>query len=336
MAAVAHDGQAGMDAGADGVEFEAQRDLGDQPRRRPVLAEADGRRGDRLVHGRLSSKTAPYLVTALDLVMRATQGAAMHLLIFGLGYTAGRLARRLTADGWQVTATSRSGADGTVALDSREVVTAIATTTHVLSSVPPADGVDPVLARHAAALAASPARWVGYLSSTGVYGDSGGAWIDESAPLGGRRHERVAADRAWAALRPDVRIFRLPGIYGPGRSAVDQVRAGTARRVDAPGHRFSRIHVDDIVAALCLSFDHGPPGIYNLADETPAEGRHVVEYACDLLGGPYPPLILPAALPPVARGFYSERRVVAAGKARRLLGFAPRFADYRAGLRACL
>ncbi len=264
----------------------------------------------------------------------------MHLLIFGLGYTAGRLARRLTAHGWRVTATSRSGAPGTVALDSPAVFDALAASgaaTHILSSVPPAEGGDPVLARHAAALAAAPARWIGYLSSTGVYGDTGGAWVDESAALGGRRVDRVAADRAWQSLRPDLRLFRLPGIYGPGRSALDQLRAGTARRIDAPGQRFSRIHVDDIVAALCRSFDHGPPGVYNLADDAPAEARRVTEYACDLLGLPYPPLVSPGdpSVPAVARGFYSESRVVAVGKARRLLGFTPTFPDFRAGLRAC-
>ncbi len=261
----------------------------------------------------------------------------MHLLIFGLGYTAGRLARALAADGWRVTATSRSGTPGTVALDSAEVAAALGSATHILSSVPPAGGGDPVLAAHAAALAAAPARWIGYLSSTGVYGDTGGAWVDESAALGGRRVDRVAADRAWAALRPDVRIFRLPGIYGPGRSAIDQVRAGTARRIDAPGQRFSRIHVDDIGEALRRSFEHGPPGVYNLADDAPAEARRVTEYACDLLDRPWPPLVRPddPSVPAAARGFYSESRVVAAGKARRLLGFSPRFADYRSGLRAC-
>ncbi|MBV8973077.1 MAG: SDR family NAD(P)-dependent oxidoreductase, partial [Sphingomonadaceae bacterium] len=200
----------------------------------------------------------------------------MHLLIFGRGYTAGRLAAALPDA--RITATSRSGAPGTVALDSPEAAAAIATATHILASVPPGEGGDPVLARHAAALAAAPAQWIAYLSSTGVYGDTGGAWVDESAPLGGRRNDRVAADRAWAALRPDVRIFRLPGIYGPGRSAVDQVRSGSARRADAPGHRFSRIHVDDIVAALRLSFDRDP-GIFNLADDEPAEPRAVLEYA---------------------------------------------------------
>ena len=259
----------------------------------------------------------------------------MHLLIFGLGYTAARLARRLVAGGARVTATSRSGTAGTLALDDPAIIAAIANATHILSSVPPAADGDPVLIRHAAALRAAPAGWLGYLSSTGVYGDAGGAWVDESASLGGRRTERVAADQAWSALRPDVRVFRLPGIYGPGRSAIDAVRAGTAHRVDAPGQRFSRIHVDDIGSAMIASFDR-PPGVYNLADDEPAAGRTVTEYACALLGAPLPPLIAPddPVLSPMARGFYSESRLISAGKARRVLGFTPAYPDFRAGLRA--
>ncbi len=186
-------------------------------------------------------------------------------------------------------------------------------------------------------LAAAPAQWVGYLSSTGVYGDTGGAWIDETAALGGRRRDRIAADRAWQALRPDVRIFRLPGIYGPGRSAIDQVRAGTAYRV-ASEQRFSRIHVDDICAAIARSLASTSIGIYNLADSLPAPSRQVVEYACDLLTQPYPPLIAPDSprLSPMAREFYTESRLIATLKARRELGFTPMFPDFRTGLRACL
>ena len=262
----------------------------------------------------------------------------MHLLIFGLGYTASRLARRVRDAGGRITATSRSGAEGTVAIDSVELTTAIATATHILSSVPPSNGADPVLARYATALASAPARWLGYLSSTGVYGDTGGAWADESAPLGGRRAERVAADRGWQALRGDVHVFRLPGIYGPGRSAIDQVLTGRAHRIDVPGQRFSRIHVDDIGTAVLQSFDFGTSGVYNLADAAPAPAHAVVEYACDLLGRPYPPLLPPDSteLSSMALGFYSESRLIATSKAQRELGFTPRFTDYRSGLRSCL
>lgn len=262
----------------------------------------------------------------------------MHLLIFGLGYTAARLARRVEHGGGRVTATSRSGTPGTLPLDDPAVAAAIGTATHILSSVPPAPTTDPVLALYAVALAAAPAQWVGYLSSSGVYGDTGGAWVDETASLGGRRVDRIAADRAWRDLRSDVRVFRLPGIYGPGRSAIEQVRRGTAHRVDAHGQRFSRIHVDDIGTAILQSFARGAAGIYNLADAAPAAGSVVVDHACDLLGLPYLPLIAPdsAEMSLTARGFYSESRLVATGKARRDLGFTPLFTDYRAGLRACL
>ena len=261
----------------------------------------------------------------------------MHLLIFGLGFTTGRLAQRLRARGCKITATSRSGAPGTILLDSDEAAVAIAAATHILSSVPPTDGIDPVLFRHAAVLVSSPARWIGYLSSTGVYGDTDGAWIDETAAMGGRRTDRVVADQAWQALRPDVRIFRLPGIYGPGRSAVDQIRLGKAHRVDTD-QVFSRIHADDVGTAVLTSFERGASGVYNLGDDEPTPGRVVVEYACDLLAQPYPSLISANSpeLSPMARGFYTESRRVSVVKARRELGFIPSFPNYRAGLRACL
>ncbi|MGI4877991.1 MAG: hypothetical protein ACRYG4_10970 [Janthinobacterium lividum] len=262
-----------------------------------------------------------------------------HILILGLGYTTSRLAARLQAAGWQVTATRRLAGDGVLQFDDPAVAAAVAAASHIVSSVPPdADG-DPVLRQYGEALAAAPAVWLGYLSSTGVYGDTKGAWVDESADVGnGRRGARVAADLAWQGLRDDVRVFRLPGIYGPGRSAIDRVRSGTASRIDAPGHRFSRIHVDDIVGAVIASFDRGAPGIYNLADDAPASGAAVIEYACDLLGIRYPPLeaLADARLSPMARGFYLESRQVAAGKMVRELGVRLRYPDFRAGLRACL
>ena len=257
-----------------------------------------------------------------------------HLLIFGFGYTASRLAMRLHAEGWQVTGTNRA----TLPLDSPAVADAIGSATHILSSVPPGGDGDPVLAAHADRLRTAPATWLGYLSSTGVYGDTQGAWVDEAAPVGGgRRDARTAADLAWQALRRDVCVFRLPGIYGPGRSALDRVRAGTAQRVDAPPEQvFSRIHVDDIVAALVASFERGAGGIYNLADTEPASGNAVTEYACDLLGVAYPPVVPVAALSVMAKGFYAETRRVAARKMTRDLGLRLRYPDYRTGLRACL
>lgn len=257
----------------------------------------------------------------------------MRLLIFGLGYTASRLAGRLRREGWTVVGTRRAADGEALAFDDPAVADEIARATHILSSVPPEGEGDPVLARHGAAIRAAPVRWVGYLSSTGVYGDAGGAWVDERSPVGhGRRSARAAADLAWGALRPDARVFRLPGIYGPGRSALD--RTG-APRVDAPGHLFSRAHVDDIVGAVMASFE-AAPGIYNVADDEPTTSRAVAEYACDLIGAPYPPLVSPDALSPPARAFYKERRRVANGKMKRDLGYRLRYPSYREGLRACL
>jgi nucleoside-diphosphate-sugar epimerase len=250
----------------------------------------------------------------------------MRLLIFGPGYTASRLAQRVAVDGWQVATVTRE-----TITDRARTAQAIAQATHILSSVPPAEA-DPVLAAYGHELAASPA-WIGYLSSTGVYGDTGGAWVDETAPIGlGRRAARAEADLAWQAL-PNARIFRLPGIYGPGRSPLDRVREGSARRVLVAGQVFSRVHVDDIVAGVIAGFD-GPPGIYNLADNLPAPQSDVLAFAADLLGVAPPPWTALEDLSPQARAFYSENRRVANGKASRVLGWRPRYPDYRFGLRA--
>ncbi|HVJ00410.1 MAG TPA: NAD(P)-dependent oxidoreductase [Sphingomonas sp.] len=255
-----------------------------------------------------------------------------RLLIFGLGYTASHLAARLRAEGWQAVGTTRDGRDGTIAFgDATRVRAEIAAATHLLSSVPPADDGDPVLAAYGDALRGHRGR-LGYLSSTGVYGDAGGAWVDESAPTGvGRRQARAEADAAWCAL--GARVFRLPGIYGPGRSPLDRVRAGRAHRVAAPGQVFSRVHVEDIVGGVIAGFE-GPPGAYNVADDCPAPQNDVIAFAARLLGLPPPPFVALDQLSPAARGFYAENRRVATGKAKRVLGWAPIYPDYRAGLRA--
>lgn len=261
------------------------------------------------------------------------------MLILGMGYTASRLADRLRGAGWRVTGVRRSAGDDVLAFeDERGVRAAIAGASHILSSVPPEGEDDPVLVRYGDAIAAAPALWAGYLSSTGVYGDAGGAWVDESSPVGpGRRTARVAADLAWGALRADMRRFRLPGIYGPGRSALERVREGRAHRIDLTGQVFSRVHVDDIVAGVIASFD-GPAGVYNLADDLPCCQNRVIEAACDLLGMAWPPLqsMEEAQLSPMARGFYAENRRVANGRAKRLLGWRPLYPTYAQGLRACL
>jgi nucleoside-diphosphate-sugar epimerase len=263
----------------------------------------------------------------------------MHLLVLGLGYSATRIADAARARGFAVTAVRSRPGPGVLTLDDPALPAAIAAATHILSSVPPAaDGTDPVLAAHGAAIAGAPARWVGYLSSTGVYGDTKGAWVDEGAPLGGRRDGRMAADKAWQALHPQARVFRLPGIYGPGRSAIDRLRTGAAPRIDAPGQVFSRIHVDDIAGAVLASFDAGLPGIYNIADDLPASASDVTAAAARLLGVPVPPLVPldEAGLSPMGRAFYAECRRVAAGRMKRVLGYRLLYPDYHAGLAACL
>ncbi len=257
------------------------------------------------------------------------------LFIFGMGYSAKRLAAHLRSTGWVVSGTGRNG---DIDFDNAAGVrAAIGAATHILSSVPPdAAGADPVLTTYGDVVASAPARWIGYLSSTGVYGDTRGAWVDESAPLIGRRSARNAADNAWQILRRDVRVFRLPGIYGAGRSALDRVAREKAHRVNLPGQVFSRVHVDDIVQGVCASFTQGPAGVYNLADDAPASQNVVIEHACDLLALPYPPLI-PLRNPSISaasRAFYAENRRVANGKAKRLLGWQPLYPDYRAGLNA--
>ena len=253
----------------------------------------------------------------------------MRLFIFGLGYAATRLARAVEPLGFRVAGTG--GGSDIAFTDHDRVTFELEHATHILSSVPPGEA-DPVLAAYGDPLRQANA-WLGYLSSTGVYGDSRGGWVDESAPTGGRRSARVTADAEWLEL--GARVFRLPGIYGPGRSALDRVRSGQAQRVDAPGQVFSRIHVDDLVAGVIAGFD-GPPGAYNLADDEPAPQSDVLAYACELLGLPVPPLVAlsDATITPQARAFYSENRRVAAGKAHRLLGWRPRYPTYRLGLRA--
>ena len=254
-----------------------------------------------------------------------------RLLIFGHGYSASRLAQAVRARGWDVVSTGRAGS---IAFDDEASVRlALADATHILSSVPPSADGDAVLATYGDAIKQSPATWIGYLSSTGVYGDCGGAWVDESAPIKGRRAGRNDADRDWQAR--GARVFRLPGIYGPGRSALDRVAQGKAHRIDMPTQVFSRIHVDDIVGGVIAAFD-APRGIYNLADDLPCSQNAVIEAACDLLGIAYPPMqsIEAANLSRMALEFYAENRRVSNVKAKRILDWQPTYSTYQDGLRA--
>ncbi len=256
------------------------------------------------------------------------------MFIFGLGYTASRVANALKSNDWEVLSTGR---DGDLAFyDHGNVRLALADSSHVLSSVPPrGDGLDSVLEAYGDAL---PGKWLGYLSSTGVYGDTAGAWVDETARTGtGRRTARAEADAAW--LTQGARVFRLPGIYGPGRSALDRVAEGPnstrAHRIDIPEQVFSRVHVDDIVSGVIAALG-APAGAYNLADDQPCSQNAVIEEACRLLGLTPPTIqtLEQANLSPMARAFYAENRRVANGKAKRVLGWTPRYPTYREGLRA--
>ncbi len=283
------------------------------------------------------------------------------LFCFGLGYTAGALIRRLLAQGWSVRGSSRSDdkcaelqAQGIAAwpFDRNRPLADFATAfdgvTHVLSSVPPDAAGDAVLDHHGADIASvsSQLQWVGYLSTTGVYGDRDGGVVDETAdlkPSTERGARRVAAEAGWCGLWRDhdvpTHLFRLAGIYGPGRNALATVKRGQARRIVKPGQVFSRIHVDDICAVLEASISKPKPGAaYNLCDDEAAPPQDVISYACELLGTEPPPEIpfAEAELSEMARSFYAENKRVANDRIKQELGVTLAHPDYRAGLRALL
>ena len=281
-----------------------------------------------------------------------------RLFCFGLGYTARHLAKRLATDGWVVAGTCRDPAQlerltaegHTVWKFDRATplppnCEALDRATHILSSIPPDGEGDPVIDLAGDRLRErNDAAWLGYLSTTGVYGDSGGRWVDEQTPLdptSERAQRRVGAERLWRALNTDhglpVHIFRLAGIYGAGRSALDAVRAGRAYRIDIPGHVFSRIHVDDLATILMASMSQPNPGaIYNVCDDAPAAQEQVTAYACELLAVEPPPLvpIEEAKLSEMARSFYADNRRVRNSRVKLALGVRLRYPTYREGLRA--
>lgn len=274
------------------------------------------------------------------------------LLSVGHGYSARALAPLLQAQGWRIVGTTRS-ADRAEALrrDGIEAVVwpgtdlrpLLAQASHVLSSVAPTPDGDPVLEDLAGALRqANHLTWVGYLSTTGVYGDHGGDWVDEDTPLAPstkRGQMRADAEAAWQALGLPLHIFRLAGIYGPERGPFAKVRAGTARRIIKPGQVFSRIHVADIAQVLAASIARPNPGaVYNLCDDDPAPPEAVIGYAAELLGLPLPPAepFETAEMTPMARSFYAESKRVSNRRIKRDLGVTLRYPDYRSGLRSLL
>jgi nucleoside-diphosphate-sugar epimerase len=270
-----------------------------------------------------------------------------RLLIFGLGYSGRVVADAAKAIGYDVSGTTRQGLDGSVGFDDAEP--AIQSATHLITTVAPGEGGDPVLARYRTVIEAAPSlRWIGYLSSTAVYGDRGGGWVDEdtpTAPSQARGQLRAVAEDNWARLADQraVDIFRLGGIYGPGRSAFDSLRSGQARRMSKPGHKFGRIHRDDIAQAVVAAMRQDRVSglrIFNLVDDEPCESGAVVAEAATLLGvAPPPETAFADALPamsPIARSFWSENRKVANIKTKSALGISWLYPTYREGLRAVL
>lgn len=276
------------------------------------------------------------------------------MLVFGFGYVGEALARQVLAEGGSVSATIRrpEDADRLRALgvtpvpvsDDTTLDAAVAQAGAILVTAPPTATGCPALDRLVPSIARVQAYpdWIGYLSTTGVYGDREGGWVNEASPRAARSIEgarRVAAERDWLQIGRGmgltVTVFRLPGIYGPGRSAFDRLRDGKARRVVRQGHVFSRIHRDDIVSGLEASLAQPRPGgIYNLVDDEPAPGDVVIEYAAKLLGAPPPPITEDISV--ASERFYAESKRVSNARAKAELGWRPAYPTYREGLAAIL
>jgi len=276
------------------------------------------------------------------------------LFCFGLGYSAGFLSRGVARQGWRVLGTTRETPVVREEFPLQRFCrghplaaakSTLAGSSHVLISVPPDESGCPVLDEHGADLAACEGlAWLGYLSTTNVYGDHEGGWVDERSPVtpsGVRGKRRAEAEAGWLDLHRrtglPVHIFRLAGIYGPRRSALDAVKSGTARRVAKPGQVFSRIHVEDLAAVLRASIAQPRPGaIYNVCDDEPAAPEDVVTYAASLLGMAPPPMedFAHADLSPMARSFYDDNKRVSNQRVKDELGVTLRYPTYREGLAA--
>ncbi len=270
------------------------------------------------------------------------------LFCFGPGFSLKVLARQLLNNNWAVAGTYREEADAEELVDLgiepvpfEAADTALANATAIISAVPPSAEGDPVLKRYGEQLKEISAEtWIGYLSTTGVYGDTGGALVDETAalnPSNDRSQWRAAADQGW--LEVSAHIFRLAGIYGQGRSSMDRLRSGLARRINYPGHLFSRIHVDDIAQTLMASIAQPNPGqIYNLCDDEAAEQQEVEAYAAGLLGIEPPPLVqfddALKDMSPIAKTFWQDNRRVDNARIKNELGVSLIYPTYREGLTA--
>jgi nucleoside-diphosphate-sugar epimerase len=278
-----------------------------------------------------------------------------HLLCFGFGFSARAFATRFDKQVWKISATSRNAA-GIAEIEAQgfhgllfdSTLQIAPDVTHLLISAPPGENGDPVLQLFEEQLQrlSKQLKWVGYLSTTGVYGDRGGDWVDEDSPLEpnttrGRR--RLEAERSWLRLYRDfglpVHLFRLAGIYGPGRNTLLNLRDGSAKRIIKPGQIFSRIHVEDIAGVLAASVAKPHPGrAYNVCDDEPCPPQEVVEYAADLLSLPLPPEIPfeEAELSPMAKSFYAESKRVSNKRIKTELGYKLIYPNYREGLTALL
>ena len=283
------------------------------------------------------------------------------LFCFGLGFTGSVLVRDVRARGWVASGTCRENTHKDVwtetgvqsyCFDGKEtseaVENAVREASHVLVTIPPQKDAGDVVFQHFKNILtdSSNLRWLGYLSTTGVYGNRDGDWVDETSELKpGFEHQRrrMAAEEQWRNLHREhqvpVHIFRLAGIYGPGRNLLQRVRQGSARRIDQPGLMFNRIHVEDVVQVLKASMDHPNPGtIYNVSDDLPSSPAEAVAFACDLLHVDVPASIAleDAELSGMGRSFYLTNKKVRNHKIKEELGIQLRYADYKVGLRSIL